>query len=125
MSEYMRKLKEDIGYISLKEKHNREMAKIFNKFESDGMTTPADRDKQVAENQNDIVEEEEKTAKDTSKENSNSNDKATGNKTDTKDKPDVPSKDPPNPKESETNTKDEKKDNSNVRAKETFDEKES
>ena len=60
MSEYMRKLKEDIGYISLKEQYNREMAKIFNKFESDGMKIPADRDKYVAENWNDMIEEEEK-----------------------------------------------------------------
>ena len=62
MSEYMLSLKKEIGYISLKEQYNLEMAKIFDKLESDGMTAPDDMDKYVVENWEDIITEEEKVA---------------------------------------------------------------
>ena len=58
MSVYMKNLKNDIGYVSLKEQYALEMAKLYNKLEGNiNVTTPEDMDKYVTENWDEIEED--------------------------------------------------------------------
>ena len=55
MSEYMKWLKNEVGYMSLKEKFDLEMARIYGRMEADTtVTPPEDIDKYVSENWEDL-----------------------------------------------------------------------
>ena len=72
MSDYMKSLRTDIGYVSLKEQYSLEMAKLYNILEGNiNVTTPDDIDWYVAENweeiEEDITTQDDRTDKNSTK----------------------------------------------------------